>query len=374
MKIALLGDIALFGANSSLKNEHIEKRFQGLKEKLTHFDLIIGNLETPLTKNNKTCGGKSAYIKGLTSDVEILKYLGIKYVSLANNHMFDYGKEGFEETCNVLNAAGINHFGVNGKDLKVIKNNEKICLNGYCCYSTNAVGLNNNKDSYGINTFAPELIEKKLFQDKADGFFSILSVHWGQEHTHLPNYDHLTVSRLLANKNDFILHGHHPHVLQGIERYNNSLIAYSLGNLCFDDVYTQKSKEPLIKLSKDNKQSVILSIDIENSQIMNFNTIPFTFEPGVYSFDNDSNKEILLNLKVWSKDLQTDKNTYKLNRANFLNDYYKSRKIMRNFEWYIKRISIESLINIINSRRNMKKYSYYVNNYILNRSDSHNNA
>ena len=43
---------------------------------------------------------------------------------------------------------------------------------------------------------------------------------------------------------------HHPHVAQGIEMHKSSLIAYSLGNFCFDDVYTSVSKAPLVKLLK----------------------------------------------------------------------------------------------------------------------------
>ncbi len=89
MRIAFLGDIALFGKNT--KNAgNWQDRFAEIKTILDTCNYVVGNLETPLTDYTKTIGGKSAYIKGKPDDAYILKYLGFTHVSLANSHMFDY--------------------------------------------------------------------------------------------------------------------------------------------------------------------------------------------------------------------------------------------------------------------------------------------
>ena len=106
MKIALLGDMALFGHNTAERGLYHEK-FKEVKEELAQFDYIIANLETPLTRITKTVGGKSAYIKGSPDDIEILKHLGVTHVTLANNHICDFLQAGADETIKYLEAADI---------------------------------------------------------------------------------------------------------------------------------------------------------------------------------------------------------------------------------------------------------------------------
>ena len=82
MKVALLGDIALFGFFSK-SNKNIYAYFKPIKTVLAGCDFVVANLETPLTTNTKPYGVKSANISSLPENVEILKYLGINNVNLA---------------------------------------------------------------------------------------------------------------------------------------------------------------------------------------------------------------------------------------------------------------------------------------------------
>ena len=101
MKLALLGDVALFGCCTT------PEYFKEISDYLSGFDYVVGNLETPFSKKKKTNGAKSAYICAEPSTVSILKQLHINAVTLANNHMFDYGEEGYELTKKLLEEAGI---------------------------------------------------------------------------------------------------------------------------------------------------------------------------------------------------------------------------------------------------------------------------
>lgn len=345
MRIALLGDIALFGCNT--KNGDWEKRFSSVKDVLSRCDYVVGNLETPLTVSNKTVGGKSAYIKGTPEDVELLKFLGISHVSLANNHMYDYRKQGLLDTIECLDKNSINWYGINNKTVEL--DNEALLM-GFCCYSTNAVGL--DRKHYFINLLKPDNMERSIILAKQKSLLPIISCHWGEEHIHYPAFDHITLSRNLAEKYDFVIHGHHPHVIQGVEKVRNSYIHYSLGNFCFDDVYTPKSKSPLIKLSQDNQESYILVLEIVNRILISHDVIPFSFAKGEYLVDNS----ILSKIRDWSSHLNDPKEEYIHLRSACLERYLSERKRSRDLNWYVQRMNVESAKMILRDMRNAYQY------------------
>lgn len=359
MKIAFLGDIALFGKFSTSKNDRdgILKRLLPVKGILKGYDIVVANLETPLTGSVKVCGGKSAYIKGAPEDAEILKYIGVTHVTLANNHIFDYRKKGFEDTVKALENAGIKYFGVNG--IRCVEKNggSAVSLRGYCCYSTNARGFAEN-GSFGVNVLDFDETQKALGQDRDEGLLTVLSVHWGQEHVNYPNYYHIQFARRLSDKYDFLLHGHHPHVVQGVEKSNGSLIAYSLGNFCFDDVYTGKSDKPLIKLSRNNRTTFIWSVETEGGKPVKSEYIPLYIGEDEYKILSAG--EFGPQMKKYSEFLNTEKREYIKARNALLADYLSSRKQLRDFNWYFKRLNIESLKMMVYAGKNSRMFNLHI--------------
>lgn len=354
MRIALLGDVALFGINT-IGNVSYRDKFRLTKEILSGYDYVIANLETPLTDAKKTVGGKSAYIKGQPKDVEILKYIGITHVSLANNHIYDYLQQGVDDTIHALDSAGIKWFGLKGKTCEIIYNGTKIRLRGYCCYSTNAKGLKRT-----VDTLVPCKMESDIERDSLDGFITLLNCHWGQEHTHYPNYDHVILARKLSMTYPVIIQGHHPHVLQGIEKNSKSIVAYSLGNFCFDDVYTNKSEKPLIKLSEDNREAAILGITLNRNEVVHYTLETFLFDDSLYK----KKKDIIDKVDLWSRYLKMDEITYRKKRDKEIDAYLLNRKRQRDLRWYIKRSNIDSLKMILSCKQNRKEYDLLVGNYI----------
>lgn len=357
MKIALLGDAAFYGKFCLIDGSpklYLEKTSALLRT----FDYVVLNLETPFALSNaKQYGSKSAYIKSNPVNVDLLKYLGVNAVCLANNHMFDFGYESYELTKKILTDNGIHYFGVENKDLKIDVLGNKIAFSGYCCYSTNPI----NASMKGVNVLDYQVVERKLKEDQSMRFASILSIHAGQEHVNYPNYDHIEMARKLSNISPFVYYGHHPHVLQGLEEYNESLFAYSLGNFCFDDVYTDKSSNPLVKMSDNNKESAILSIEFQDSKLTGYEIIPL-YDAQVT--DEEQEKQLLQKITEYSNQLQEDKKVYIEKRAYLLNTYIQSRKSKRDFNWYLKRLNINSVKMIINSYQNNKKYRESILNHI----------
>ncbi len=349
MRIALIGDIAFFGINT-VNNKGWEKRYKAVKSIFDNCDFVVGNLETPLTLSTKTVKGKSAHIKGSPQDVEILRHLGVTHVTLANNHIFDYGEKGLFDTTKCLNENGIHWYGVNGRYSDIVSGSNKVRLLGYCCYSTNAVGL--EKSGSYVNLLNPVEMIKDIEDTEKVGCLPIVSCHWGQEHVHYPDINHVEISRGIARKHTVVIHGHHPHVIQGVEEIGTGLILYSQGNFCFDDVYTSKSKNPLVKLSQDNKESFICILNVINSSIDSYEIIPFSFENGVYSI----NTSILDKINRWSNFLSAPADQYNLKRKADIDEYILGRKKKRNLEWFIKRINYNSLLMIKRSRKNDRRY------------------
>lgn len=339
MKIAFLGDIALIGKYDLTTNPFAIERLKILEEKLSEYDYVIANLETPLTEKTKTMICKSMHLRTPIINVDLLKFLHINAVTLANNHIHDFGTEGLIDTIKALEKNGIEWFGANSKSLiKEIKG-EKVCFSGFCCYSTNATGYIMNKGQIGVNTLTYEKIMKQLDNDKENNAFSVFSIHWGTEHTNYPMYEHLCLAKKIAMKKDVLIHGHHPHVIQGIQKINGSLVAYSLGNCLFDDCASINGAF-ILKQNENNKKSFILEAEIKKGKINNYNYIGFKDEDkGIIFFDVTQEMRLI---------------SEKLNNINDLSLYNKIRKEQfdkavlekignRDLSWFISRLNYYSI-------------------------------
>lgn len=363
MRIAFLGDIALFGVFSKTNNLHLEQKLKDVSDYLSTFDYVVGNLETPFSSARKTFGAKSAYICANPDDVTILKLLRIDAVTLANNHMFDYGKEGCELTKQLLNKSGIEWFGCEGKELRLTKDGNRLSFAGFCCYTSNPLCCVQYGD-YGVNAY--NLVKAKEFikKSQAEGSLPILAIHAGLEHVNYPSLEHVRAARQLANSGDYVYYGHHPHVIQGVEECNGSLIAHSLGNFCFDDVWTDASTEkPLVELTDNNRTGMILELTIENSRIM-------SWKEQVIHIEKDANIRLVNKddaIKEYNEILQEcEKNTdkYTSKRQSILNKRIAERKAKRNYIWYLKRLRPRYVKILLNARRNSKFFNENILKFI----------
>lgn len=355
MKLALLGDMAFYG-KFSMSNPDIKIYLKSIKDILSDCDYVVGNLETPFAdKKTRPYGYKSAFIKSDVENIELLKYIGIDAVCLANNHTFDYGQQSYDLTKQILDDNGIEYFGVESKILKKEIEGNKLAFLGYCCYSSNPQGMG----ICGINEYKYTEVDTALSECDNEGYNSILGVHAGQEHVNYPNVDHIHIARKLSIKHNFVYYGHHPHVLQGIEEYKESLIYYSLGNFCFDDVYTSKSEKPLIKMLDNNKSSMIVILEYEHNKLVRHEEIPFYDCQIVPSWS----EQIKKNIDKYSSRFSKVDDEYARVRADLIGQYLSSRKSMRNLKWYFRRLNYSSFRQIMNARRNAELYYKFIKQY-----------
>lgn len=364
MKIALLGDIALIGKYDLTKNPEAFKRLRVVKEYLGQFDYVIGNLESPLTDVTKTWIPKSMHLRSPRKNVEVLKYLGIKAVSIANNHTYDFGQKGFAETIETLEQNGIEWFGAYDKDVQIRQNGEIINVSGFCCASTNGVHLGDAKTKKNtIHLLNRNNIQRQLLKDKEQNAFSLIIPHWGQEHTSYPGKDTINIAhRISEMKSNLAIVAHHPHQIQGIEKNDNKLIAYSLGNFLFDDCVSINGKMNL-RQNDANKKTFVLSLDIKNGLLENFSTQGFLDDDCLGIVQYDINNEI----EKYSsriKDFELDE--YEQLRKWQIAKVQQKKFGKHNLKWMLSRLNYYAVGAKLMTFKMTKKYKKCISGFINN--------
>lgn len=304
--INVAGDCTLGNPDSSdFKNSFIdvfEKQnndysyfFKNVNAIFAQDDLSIVNLETTLT----TATGKMVkpfIFKGYPAFTNILREGNIEVVNISNNHIHDYLKKGFTDTINNLKNSKIGFFGEGYKYSKKIKG-IKIGLLGYRAWVNDG--------------YLKRVIKRDIESLKKDGHdLVIVSFHWGVENTNSLNDIQKTLGKYSVDNGADLVFGHHPHVIQGIEKYKNKYIVYSLGNFSFGGSRYTRDKDTFIfrekfgiingKLSKLNTASVIPCSISSQKSINNFQPTP------LYGKDKS---RVILRLNNYSKYLNTHINS-----------------------------------------------------------------
>ncbi len=354
MKIALLGDIAIFGCHCLSKNKSFKNYFDKVKKHLSDFDIVIGNLEAPFVKNESSVFGKSATVKSHPINVELLNYLGITHVNLANNHIGDFGIKGYKRTIDLLSINKIEWFGTENKQIDLEIDNEKISLLGFCSYNTNPSAIR-FKSKTGLNYLDARKVYENVKRNFKNGFLSIVAIHSGQEHVHMPSSEEVKFARKIAQDFNYIYYGHHPHVIQGFEEIKGSALFYSLGNFIFDDVFTPRDTyKPLIKLSRHNKTGIIGEVEIQNNKIIKCNSTPIYMSDESMKIDDEIDDVDLDAYNSILKDAGSKE--YDQKRANTIQDFLNSRRQMRDFKWYLRRLNLNSIGILLKAKQNLRLY------------------
>jgi len=204
--------------------------FREVKPVFEKSDLVIANLEGPLTTSTERADKEFAF-KGDPSYAKILKEGKIDAVNLANNHSFDYGKRGFYDTVKALKEEGIGFFGYGYSYITEVKG-VKIGVLGYTGYDDTAA--------------TKQMIKKDIEKMRQSVDILVMSFHWGEENKYYPNKVQMNLGRFSIDEGADVVIGHHPHVLQGIEIYKGKYIAYSLGNFVFGGNKNPKDKDSMI--------------------------------------------------------------------------------------------------------------------------------
>lgn len=294
MKILFLGDMAFIGKYS--KNDQVTRnRLINLKQMISGADFCVANLESPFAYVEKTVVCKSVHLKTDPNNVTLLKWLGISAVSLANNHFNDYGKIGVRESLQTLDSANIEWMGIQNKSVLYSGSSSNVRISAFCCYSTNADKYDCRDPQYGVQLLSRENLERQLEKDKKAGEYSVLVLHWGDEHTNYPKYEHIQLMKHLRDKYEFVVIGHHPHVVQGVMQDERGMVAYSLGNCIFDDCSSIDHKRSVC-LTNENRKSLAVCCEFQQNKLIGCEYIGFfNGEDGIEPYNIEKELETYSN-------------------------------------------------------------------------------
>jgi poly-gamma-glutamate synthesis protein (capsule biosynthesis protein) len=202
--------------------------FSCLDSFLADYDFVVGNLEGPITENSSismgsTVGSPENYIFTFsTTSAELLARHNIKVVNLGNNHIGNFGVDGFSSTKEFLNMAGINYFGGLAGDESIYQRSN-ISFVSY--------------NEFGGRTF--EKVADIIRNEKENGKSVIVYAHWGDEY--IDSSPRLRgVATLFAESGADLVVGSHPHVVLQNERILDTVVYYSLGNFIFDQYWNSE--------------------------------------------------------------------------------------------------------------------------------------
>ncbi len=226
--------------------------FLGIRDAIIGHDIAIANLETPISsRGTRFYPNKGIYFRADPSVIDGLLFAGFDVFSLGNNHSLDWGAAALQDTMDILKYNGFAFSGagmtwhdafcpavldMNGTSVAIISINDI-----YPFEVRETDGRSMLTLTYDAKKLQHEI---KTLEQKYD--IIVASVHTGIEYISEPERSKVDMMRNLIDSGIDVVLGSHPHVIQGIEVYGDGLIAYSLGNLVFDQDWSRSTSLGLL--------------------------------------------------------------------------------------------------------------------------------
>lgn len=243
VSIAVTGDV-MFARKMPGVLSSSSSPFKGVSNVTSNVDLLLINFENAATTSGNAVKG-DVPLKCSPNYVPLAKANNKTIASLANNHAFDYGINGMEDTIANLRNAGITPIGAGENEDEAhmavsedIKGRHITILNymdskNFAEYSYDVMPYANGS-SPGYSAYDSEDAKNQITNVRDNSDLIIAYMHFGNEYSKSPNEDQIKIAHELIDYGADVVLGSHPHVTQGIEVYNGKPIFYSLGNFIFD--------------------------------------------------------------------------------------------------------------------------------------------
>lgn len=231
----------------------------GIRQEIADADIFMVNQEFPFTDRGEKVPDKQFNFRVSPQWVSALKEMDVDLVTLANNHILDYGQQGLLDSCDTLNEAGIAYVG-GGKDLDEAKKlvtmeaggrtigflgTSRVYMDGSWAAGAGHPGV--------FSTYDPSLAIEEIKKAKEQCDYLVVYVHWGIERNTEPESYQRSMGQAYIDAGADLVVGSHPHVLQPVETYKDKTIAYSLGNFVFGSSIPSTE---LLKVELDGEAAV----------------------------------------------------------------------------------------------------------------------
>ncbi len=346
-KILISGDFCPIGRTDELlKNERYTELFNGFNKITEGVDYSVVNFECPFTTSTQPMKKSGPNLKTENPNAfKALKYAGFDVLTLANNHIQDYGGQGVLDTTHAAKehnfdivGAGKNRSEAQKPLIKTINNVKigfiNIAENEFCAATDHIPG------AYTFN-FIDNLKTIQKLREEVDKI--ILIYHGGREHYQLPTPGQRKRLRFFVESGVDAIVAHHTHCVSGYEYYQEKPIVYSLGNFIFD--YKKKYQKGLWT------EGMSVTLTLQNKE----SAFTVKFLPHLQGRAADSTLQLLQNEKK-SKFIQkiedlsaiiTDDKRFKNNWNTYIKSqegFYLSSIYIKNF--YLRALFIKGIIPI----------------------------
>ncbi len=298
IRVLLVGDTMLdWRMLPYLKKHGFSYPFENVRPFLQRADIVAGNLEMPIGTTGERAPEKPFAFLGHPRTARAMAEAGFSVVTLANNHMMDYGPVAFADTLKHLEAAGIAYCGA-GNNLALARKpaiieakGQRFAFLGYS--NTKPFSFHADEETPGTvrglaKYFQPDIAETSEYADVV-----IATFHWGAEYTDAPRDYQIDFAHRAIRSGAKVVFGHHPHILQGIEVYQGGIIAYSLGNFTFGSYNENARHSVMMEVVFDGSIPVrveFIPINVLNTEVK--------FQPQVLT--GDAGKRVIEKLNELS--------------------------------------------------------------------------
>lgn len=205
-------------------------------------DVMIANSEFTVSNRGKKLKKKAYTFRAKPERLSIYDEMGIDLVTLANNHVYDFGLDAFNDMLDAFNEYNIPHIGA-GHNLEEASKPYYFIVNGYKIAFVNANRSEKNiltpgatDNSGGVfRCYDPTNMINKIKEVKQNSDYVVAIIHYGRENSHELENEQVSSSKSYIDAGADMVVGHHAQVLQGIEFYNHKPIIYNLGVFLFNN-------------------------------------------------------------------------------------------------------------------------------------------
>lgn len=246
MKTLLLGDLSPTNVTNPLfKSKDVDALFNNTVSLFEGNDINLVNLECAITESQNDIKKFGPALKACRETLEVLSGLGVNVCNISNNHFFDFGIKGAEDTLKYLNELGLMYtgFGYNYTDSRnnlVIKSeNEKVCIIAVCEHEYSYA----LEDRMGCRPYDEYDTMEDIRSAKKENDRVIVLYHGGKEFCQYPSPRLVKLCRAMAKNGADAILCQHSHCIGCYEHYNDCHILYGQGNFhfvkeCIPDIET----------------------------------------------------------------------------------------------------------------------------------------
>ncbi|MCR4798785.1 MAG: CapA family protein [Lachnospiraceae bacterium] len=280
---------------------------EDLLQEMTSCDLFVVNNEFGYTERGEALSGKPYTFRASPKRVSDMEAIGTDLVTLANNHVWDFGEIGMLDTLDTLEKANMPYVGA-GRDLKEAMRPQYYIFGGRKIAIVNATQIERSLDYTKEATATMAGVLKTLHSDKFCNVIRnakkhsdlvIVCVHWGTEGNNYYGADQVKLAEDFVNAGADAIIGGHTHCLQGIEYIGDVPVYYSLGNYWFASTTNMPA----------SYDTGLARLEIDNDLTITARFIPARFSEGVTSkLVDEQNQSVYSLLETYAKSTTIDKN------------------------------------------------------------------